>query len=200
MALSSEAMNMKKKCLGFSVIGILASIAIFTLIIGSVYNLIQKANEDAEAHSIIEDIRTIFINAIEVRKTDTVGNYADTLSSRQMMPAKWIRDGSTGWFDTPWGRGSVGGVGNWFGENPPGFTSGLDGVHVFIQRIPAELCFQVVNVLQTEVDYISINAPDTGYMLKKWDTEYTRENALAACNSTLSNNRGYTVLRTAIFK
>lgn len=186
---------------GFTLIGVLAAVGIVAFLLVTVYKYIDKTREDAEAFMFVEDVRAVIFNAIEIRKTDFESHYASRLVSRKMVPAKWVHDKVyVNWFDTPWGRASIAGLGNWFNENPPGFGS-LDGVHLFFDRVPTDICYQAVSSLQSIMDYISVNAGrQDDFMVMKWDTEYTRESALESCHSERALNDGWVVLRMAVYK
>ena len=128
------------------------------------------------------------------------------IRARGLLPDDWEPHPTNGdsWSLTRWGAASVGGTGGWFGENPTGFTS-TSGIHQFYADVPLDICFQVVNTLQAEVDYISYGASNSGKdgpigIIKSYDTPYSRTDAQDICDSRSSNGAVAPALRIAIFK
>lgn len=194
---------------GFSLIGILFSIAIISLIIGKIVSTYQATEDSSKSHILINEIRTILNGALSLKGSRDVASLAADMRQRDMMPTSWIPSdyyANSSAYETNWGLASISGIGNWFGENPDGFTAD-DGIHVFVSRVPLDICYDVINTLQAEVDYISYGAsnaptadPSPIGVIKSPYLEYSSAAASEACDDRSLQGQRSMSIRLAVFR
>ena len=185
-----------KKQQGITFIGIMIVLVIIAVLMGVMLSYASTAKGDVEARQFIEDARMAVRNSLKVKGNSDINYLALNLESRGLVPDEWDWEGNPAWpnaWVSKYGRTTIGGTGNWFGENPPGF-GGYDGVHVFFQRVPYEICYQVLVEMAIDFDYIRFQ----NSTVKQHDIEFDRANASAACDTR--QNQGYGVIRAAVFK
>lgn len=194
-----------KRQRGFSILNIMIAISVMALLTVTLANLYQQVNEDSQAKALIDDTRWVLAQSRELRGVGTTSQIGAVLNARGLIPNDWEPDPGRGpnWFNTRWGVAAIGGVGSWFDENPSGINA-MQGTHLFLGDVPLDICFDVINTLQAEVDYISYGASrddngDAIGIIKTYNIPYDTNNAHTICEDRSSDGRVAAALRLAIF-
>lgn len=192
---------------GMSLIGMLAALVILGLLSISIYKFASSAKESAKAKILIDDVRGMLSAAKSIKGIDDVASIGALIQSKELYPSTWKpleNSGLHNQFETQWGIVGVTGAGNWFGENPPGFTAN-DGIHLFIQKVPLSICYKVLNTLQSEVGYISYGAAPGEKkgtfegIVKSYSVPYSTTSASQACDDRSSNGAKSVAIRLAVW-
>lgn len=179
-----------KKNNGFSLIGILLTIAVMAVFVMLVIRQYKAAKEQAIVREIVTDVRLIITNAREVFGSEDYWGIKEELEARAMLPPSWqVKQG--GRYITKYGLATVAALEAW--STPSGFDA-TDGIFIFINRIPPGSCFDAVNELQNELDYLSV----TGVPVKNYNLAFDRELLNQRCDDAMG--RGYWVFRGGVYR